>query len=192
MTRRAEAEERTKRRITESTVELHRILGPARTTVSAIAGHAGVRRSTVYRHFPDEASLFAACTAHWRAANPTPAIGPWTAVQNPDERLRVALEELYRYYRRTEEMLSSILRDSAMPVVKESLAGYEAYLAAARDALMVGRMAKGPAKRQVHAALGHALAFSTWRSLAHDQGLTNTQAAVLMCRMVEAAAGRSD
>src|SRR5207249_7502969 len=74
MMRRAEAEQYTRLRITESTVELHATLGPAQTSVSAVARHAGVRRSTVYRHFPDEQSLFSACTGHWMAANPFPDI----------------------------------------------------------------------------------------------------------------------
>src|SRR6478736_3561803 len=70
--RRAEAEAQTRLRITESDVELHGTLGPARTSMSAVAEHAGVRRSTLYRHFPDEMALFEACTSHWRAANPVP------------------------------------------------------------------------------------------------------------------------
>ena len=77
MKRRAELEELTRRRITESAVALHGTLGPARTSISAVAEHAGVRRSTVYRHFPDEAALFAACTAHWMADNPVPDLGAW-------------------------------------------------------------------------------------------------------------------
>ena len=72
MTRRAALEAETRLRITESAIALHERLGPARTTVSAIAEHAGVRRSTVYRHYPDEEALFDACSSHWRAANPPP------------------------------------------------------------------------------------------------------------------------
>src|SRR5437588_690495 len=53
---RAELQERTRRRITESALELHGTLGPSRTSISAVAEHAGVRRSTLYRHFPDEAA----------------------------------------------------------------------------------------------------------------------------------------
>ena len=84
MKKRAEAEEATRRRITESAVHLHGTRrAPPRTTVSALAEHAGVRRSTVYRHFPDEASLFAACTAHWAADNPVPDIGAWAAIEDP-------------------------------------------------------------------------------------------------------------
>ena len=61
MKRRAELEEETRRRITESAVALHERVGPAQTSITAIAELAGVRRSTVYRHFPDEETLFAAC-----------------------------------------------------------------------------------------------------------------------------------
>src|SRR3981081_164572 len=108
--RRAELEERTRQRITESAVELHGTLGPSGTSLSAVAEHAGVRRSTLYRHFPDEAALFAACTAHWSAANPPPDLGRWREIRDADDRLRVALEEIYAYYRRTERMLANLVR----------------------------------------------------------------------------------
>ena len=85
MKRRAELEQATRRRITESAVELHGSLGPARTSMSAVAEHAGVRRSTLYRHFPDEMALFEACTAHWRAANPVPDLASWAAIEDPDD-----------------------------------------------------------------------------------------------------------
>src|SRR6476659_2729549 len=62
----------TRLRITEAAVELHGTVGPARTTVSAIAERAGVQRHTVYRHFPTDADLFAACSAHYVAAHPLP------------------------------------------------------------------------------------------------------------------------
>ena len=89
--RRAETEQRTRLGITESAVDLHGTLGPARTSISAIARRAGVRRSTVYRHFPDEASLFSACTSRWMAANPFPDIDRWMAIDDPAVRLMVAL-----------------------------------------------------------------------------------------------------
>jgi len=63
MQRRAELEDQTRLRITESAVALHEELGPARTSISAIAEHAGVRRSTVYRHFPDEEALVEGASA---------------------------------------------------------------------------------------------------------------------------------
>ena len=95
--RRAELEEETRRRITAATVELHREVGPAKTTISAIAERAGVQRLTVYRHFPDERTLLGACSAHWRAGHPAPDPSPWPAIRDPEERLRVALAAFYDY-----------------------------------------------------------------------------------------------
>ena len=183
--RRAELEEQTRLRITESAVALHGTLGPSRTSVSAIAEHAGVRRSTVYRHFPDEAALFVACSSHWRATNPPPDVDAWAAIENPDKRVRTALEELYAFYRRTQAMLDNLHRDEAIvPTVQRTFSAFRGYLAAARDVLMRGR---GRAPRRVRAAVGHALAYPTWRSLAVEQELNDRQAAELMCRLVEAA-----
>jgi AcrR family transcriptional regulator len=188
MKRRAELEELTRRRITQSAVDLHGTLGPSRTSVSAIAEHAGVRRSTVYRHFPDEPALFAACTAHWRAANPVPDLERWAAVDDPDARLGQGLEELYAFYRRTEGMMSNLVRDEAtMPVVKQLFGGFREYLTGAEDTLMTGRRARGRSRRRVRAVIGHALAFTTWRSLVREQGLDDAQGADLMCRLVAAA-----
>src|SRR5919109_1488827 len=128
MRRRAELEERTRRRITESTVALHEELGPVRTSISAIAERAGVRRSTVYRHFPDEAALFAACSSHWEAANPVPDLAGWESIRDPDERLRNALGELYAYYRRTERMMENLHRDEVTtPLVRRHFTPFHEY-----------------------------------------------------------------
>lgn len=186
--RRAELEAQTQLRITESAVALHGTLGPSRTSMSAIAERAGVRRSTLYRHFPDEAAVFDACSAHWREANPAPDLGAWAAIDDPDRRLRVALEELYAYYRRTEGMLVNLYRDAElMPIVQQTFSNFGNYLTAARQTLMGGRRLRGKARDRVEAATGHALAFATWRSLARDQGLDDTAVAELMCRLVAAA-----
>src|SRR5262245_27188410 len=115
--KRAESEAETRERIAAAAAELHGTLGPARTTVSAVAERAGVQRATLYRHFPDEPALFAACSAHWAAANPPPDPTPWTEIDDPDRRLRAALADLYRWYAGNEGMLANLYRDRAvMPV----------------------------------------------------------------------------
>ena len=188
MRRRAEAQQETRRRITESAVELHGTIGPSRTSMSAVAALAGVRRSTLYRHFPDEAALFDACTAHWSAANSPPDLGVWVGIDNPDERLSVGLGELYAFYRRTDSMLENLFREEmTVPLVRERFAAFRTYFAAARDVLMAGRKLRGGARRRTQAAVGHAIAFSTWKSLVKEQGLTDAQAALLLAALVTAA-----
>jgi AcrR family transcriptional regulator len=187
--RRAELEEQTRRRITESTVALHEQLGPARTSISAVAERAGVRRSTVYRHFPDEEALFAACSSHWRAANPPPDPGAWAAIEDPVERTETALRELYAFYGRTDGMYTSLLRDEPLvPIVHRLLGDFYGYLGAIQDILMAGRRLRGRAARRTRAAIGHALAFPTWRSLTREQGLADGDAIALMCALVEGSA----
>ena len=188
MQRRAESQRQTRRRITESAVALHGTVGPSRTTMSAVAAHAGVRRSTLYRHFPDEAALFDACSAHWSAANPPPDLEAWSAIDSPDERLAVALSELYAYYRQTESMLENLFRDErTVPIVGERFAAFRGYFVAARDVLMAGRALRGAARRRTQAALGHAIAFSTWKSLVGEEGLSDAQAVALLVALVAAA-----
>jgi AcrR family transcriptional regulator len=188
MLRRAEQQEHTRRRITESAVELHGTVGPSRTSISAVAAHAGVRRSTVYRHFPDEAALFDACTAHWAAANPPPELEVWSAIESTDERLDVALGELYGFYRRTESMLDNLFRDeTTVALVEERFAQFRGYLTAARETLMAGRTLRGSARRRTRAALGHALAYSTWKSLVREEGLADADAVALVRALVSAA-----
>jgi AcrR family transcriptional regulator len=189
MKRRAELEEQTRRRITESAVALHEELGPARTSISAVAERAGVRRSTVYRHFPDDEALFAACSSHWRAANPPPDARAWAAIEEPDARLETALRELYAFYGRTEGMYTSLLRDEPLvPIIHRRLGDFYGYLRAIQDILMAGRGLRGSAARRTRAALGHALAFSTWRSLTREQGLADADAVALMCVLVDGSA----
>ena len=189
MKRRAELEELTRRRITESAVGLHEELGPARTSIAAIAERAGVRRSTVYRHFPNEDALFDACSSHWRAANPPPDPCAWATIEDPAERTKSVLRDLYAFYGRTQGMYSSLLRDEPLvPQVQRRLRDFYRYLDTIEDALMAGRGLRGRAARRTRAAIGHALAFTTWRSLSQEQGLGDPDAVALMCMLVENAA----
>jgi AcrR family transcriptional regulator len=185
---RAEAEAQTRQRITESAVKLHGSLGPANTSMSAVAEAAGVRRSTLYRHFPDERALFGACSAHWGERNPPPDISRWAEIEDPDERLRLALDELYAYYRRAGEMIDKLLRDEqSVPVVAELFGPFHRFLATATEILARGRGLRGNAAKRTRAAIGHAIAFRTWQDLTEAQGLDDDQAADVMSRLVAAA-----
>ena len=189
--RRAQSEAETRRRITEATVELHREVGPARTTISAIAERAGVQRLTVYRHFPDESDLFGACSAHWRAGHPVPDPAPWGRIADPQERLRVAIAELYAWYRADEAMIANVTRDApGIPALAAIVSdGLPAYLAALRDLLVRGWGSRGRRRELLLAAIGHALDFETWRSLERRQGLEPQAAVEVAAGAVRAAAG---
>lgn len=189
MKRRAELEAQTRQRITESAVALHGTLGPARTSMSAVAEHAGVPRSTVYRHFPDEQALLGACSAHWAAENPPPDVSQWEGIRDPHERLEVALGELYAYYRRAGGMLDKLLRDEhSVPMVAALFAPYHQLMSAITEILMRGRGLRGKARDRTRAAIGHAVSFRAWQQLTEEQGLGDAGAAELMRRLVGAAA----
>jgi AcrR family transcriptional regulator len=183
--RRAELEAQTKQRITEAAVKLHGSVGPARTTISAIADRAGVQRATVYRHFPDEETLFEACSSHWMARHPLPDTMAWSAIDDPDERLRTALREMYAWYGRGELMLERTRRDVALvPALRSSIEAFDRWRDAAADSIVRGRRERGRRRRRVRAAVGHALAFETWRSLVRDQDLAPFEAVELMATLV--------
>jgi AcrR family transcriptional regulator len=183
--RRAEQEQETRLRITEAAVDLHGSVGPARTTVSAVAERAGVQRATVYRHFPDEESLFAACSSHWAVLHPPPDPSGWAEIADPDERLCRALSELYPWYARNRQMLTNTSRDLPLvPAMRGAAEAFGIYYGVAGEALLRGRPERGARRRRVRAAIGHALAFGTWRSLVEDQGLSADEAVELIAGLV--------
>ena len=183
---RAERLEETRRRITEATVELHRTVGPAATQISEIARRAGVQRVTVYNHFPDEASLFAACSAHWRALHPAPDLEEWSRIEDSGERLRLALRALYAWYRETEPMTANILRDAeTSPALRATVeAGLGHHMAQARGILAQPFNARGHRRERIEAAVRAATDFHFWRALAP---LGDRNAAELAARFIEIA-----
>jgi AcrR family transcriptional regulator len=188
--KRADEMAKTHARITEAAIELHGTVGPSRTTMSAVAERAGVERRTLYRHFPTEADLFAACSTHYFASNPWPDLGGWRAIDDPQQRLEHALDELYTYYERTEPMLSNVLRDAELlDSARDAVAPLNEYLNEAAEVLAAGRGARGRRRQLLMGALRHALAFSTWRSLSGN-GIGRSDAAKLADALVQAAGGQ--
>lgn len=178
---RARRQAETRRHIVEAAVELHTSIGPARTSISAIAERAGVERHTVYAHFPDEHTLFQACSSHWRAMHPLPDPALWIAIDDAEAQLRAALRALYGWYALVEDDLAILIRDSTVhgltgELQRERTRALEHVLAT------LGR--RWPRRKAVRAAIGHALEFETWRSLVRRNGLTHTQAVDAMLGFV--------
>ena len=198
--KRAERQKETRLRIARATLELHETLGPALTTISAIAERAGVGRPTVYSHFPDELSLGMACSSLELSENPLPDPGPWEDISDPERRLKVALAELYAYFRRREGLWANILRDQEMPriednpdvqetddeIMKPIIVHWERMTAT----LAAGWESPDGSPRLLLGAIGLALDFQTWRTMARQQGLNDEQAIELMVGMVRCAVRR--
>lgn len=189
--KRAAQRDETRRKIVEATMQLHEELGPSDTTVTAIAERAGVERLTVYRHFPDPDGLFQECSSMFLDMVPPPDAARWETLEDPSRATRRALESLYRYFRRTEQMWSSVLRDAErIEALDAAIAEFQAYLDEIRDDLHTRWKSSGRAPRSVRGLLGHALHFPTWQSL-RAQGFGDRRMASLMTEWIEAVAGRS-
>ena len=181
MRKRAEARDATRLRIVEAAVELHSTIGPARTTVSAIAQRAGVQRHTYYRHFPEERDLLLACSGLDMERNPMPDPAPWAAIGDPVERLRTALDELYGYFAANEGMLANVTRDAQFHAETRAVMSI-------RVGPTMGAMQKvltADVPKHALAMLGLALQFPTWQSLVRDSGLSHARAVETMTAAVE-------
>lgn len=182
MTTRADQVVQTRQRIVEAIVALHSSIGPAYTTVSAIAELACVTRLTVYRHFPDDDALFAACTAHWAAQQQMPNLDAWLAESEPAMRVQVALTDLYRFFAEGEPLLTCSSRDR--DVLPEFVRRRNEERDAARLEAVLSAWPSRQRTSTRRALVAHALDFSTWRSLCHKHGLPAPSAVEAMTRLI--------
>ena len=179
MTARAEAIDSTRQRIVEAAVALHGTIGPAATTISGIADEAGVTRATVYRHFSDDAALFRACSAHWLEQQVPPDPSNWMGRTDPMDRMRVALTDLYRFFRAGESMLQHIYGDKQW-LPEEHRRGLDERSAHFTNVLLTAFPAQDRRQPRLPAVIGHAVDFWTWRSLCGEHGLPDADAVELM------------
>lgn len=144
-------------------------------------------RPTVYAHFPDADALFQACSGHVRAAVPLPDLDLLRSIEDPAERLEATLRALYAYYERLEPLLDNIQRDlPVMPVLQKINVNRAAYFEELRELLLAGRPVRGRARARLRAALGHAIDFTTWKSLVRGQGRSTDEAVELMLAFARA------
>ena len=177
--KRAETVAATRERIVEATMELHEEVGPARTTVAAIAARAGVSRPTVYNQFPDDRSLFSACSALFRGLNPAPDL-----LGLP---LEGALLAQYRFYTANEQMLTHIWRDAeALPSLAAVFEPVRQHLSGAAAELVRALGRRGARSTRATAFATLALELPAWKSLGRS-GLDDEGAAALMAALVREA-----
>jgi AcrR family transcriptional regulator len=185
MKRRAERMQQTRQQITQAAIELHQTVGPARSTVSAVAEKAGVQRHTYYAHFPELKDLYRACTAHYLELNPLPDPSWWEQISGPEERLRMALNEVYAYYQGNEAMMTNVLRDMPFdPVLQENNVLLFRHWETMRDTIADVFETSGERRAALLGAIALALDLQTWRTLVVQQGLEDDRAVELMVGMV--------
>ena len=179
--RRAEQQAETRRRIVEATVDLHGSVGPALTTLSMVAERAGVQRHTLYAHFPDERSLYLACSGLAMERDPLPDAEPWRAIADQRERLRTGLRAIYGWYERNAALAACVLRDAEYHALTKEIIAMRIgpHMAAYHEVLG----AKLSAKQR--AVLALALSFFTWRTLAREGGLKQGAAVEAMVQAVD-------
>ena len=182
---RATATEATRARIVAAALALHAAAGDLGTTVTEIARRAGVSRLTVYRHFPDEASLLVAAIADYLGRHPAPEPGSLRPIRDPHARLETGLRAAYAWFAATEALVGRAEADaSTNPALESALEPLRVRWAELRTTIDEAWPRRSFLRR---ATIGHAVAFSTWRSLCRDQGLTEHQAIALMLATVRAA-----
>jgi AcrR family transcriptional regulator len=164
--RRAKAQDETRQKIVDATVELHEELGPRATTISAIADRAGVQRLTVYRHFPDDTALFGACSSQWFGEHPLPDPAIWRALEDWRARCRAGLAALYSYYRRNTGMLASVMRDADLPAMQAPMQGFVLYFGAMYGDLTELAEPALAGNKDFGETIRHLLSFDTWQSFA--------------------------
>jgi AcrR family transcriptional regulator len=166
--RRAERQDQTRQRIVDATIALHTTIGPARTTVSAIAERAGVQRHTVYSHFPDERALGLACSGCYMERAPLPDASVWQTLADPERRLRRGFAELYAYYARHGDELAPILRDVEHHALTRELIDLRLRPALDRIAAVLAEPfhARGDRQRRLLAMLELFMQLYTWKMLA--------------------------
>jgi len=172
--RRAEHQANTRRRIVEAAVDLHSILGPGRTTISMVAERAGVQRHTLYAHFPDERSLYLACSGLAFERDPLPDAEAWRAIKSPRERLRVGLRAIYDWYERNAGLVACALRDAEYHALTREIAALKYGPRMTTYYEVLGKTLTNRHRVMLHLALS----FFTWRTLVRESGL-NQEAAVL-------------
>jgi len=181
--KRAEQQVETRRRIVEAAVDLHGSVGPALTSLSMVAERAGVQRHTLYAHFPDERSLYLACSGLTLERDPLPNAAAWRSIEERNKRLRVGLDAIYGWYERNAELAACVLRDAEYhSLTREiaelrfgpSMAAYQEVLGAE---LSIGQ----------RTVLQLALSFFTWRTLVREASLEPDAAVRAMVQAIDCA-----
>jgi len=117
----------------------------------------------------------------------------WTSIDDPAERLRAALRDVYRYWRANETLVANLMRDApVMPALVEGSASYREHLGRIWSTVVVSwSSVPGARGLRARALAATALEFETWRSLTRRHGLADEDAVESMVMAVCAVAEKT-
>ena len=186
--RRAETAAETRRRIVEATFALHSERGIADTSMTDIAGRAGVSVGTVYHHFASYTDAIDACSAYASEHVPLPEASLFEGAASRRERVARLARALVDYYERVPALVS-VRRDRHFARTLDAFAKHEAAHRRRLAALAAGRESASP----LVAALAD---IDVYRALRRE-GFGQAEAADRMAQLInlaldaETGAGRS-
>ncbi|WP_162181384.1 TetR/AcrR family transcriptional regulator [Thalassospira australica] len=179
-TRRARKEQETHQRILDAAISLSCSVGPAATTISAVATKASVQRLTVYRHFPGETDIPVQAVTHWFDHNPLPHRNDWRKDVAAENWPIAILSMLYSYYGDTRMFWPAVLADrDKLPELNATLEVYDRQLRDMQEDILRHLPHDRRTSSLCQSVTHHAVQFSTWRTLS-DKGLDTVEIAALM------------
>ena len=185
--KRADAQELTRAKILQATMQLHDEKGVAPTTFADIAGRAGVGQATVSRYFPTLDDLITACGQHvWQEMQPpVPDAAPavFAGVEGIGPRLRRLVTEVDGFYARGALRLDLASRDRELVA---PLDGFLSAVEAGVQALVREALAPAGVDAETLAVADALMRFRVWQSF-HRSGIEAERLLELRVRMLECA-----
>jgi AcrR family transcriptional regulator len=181
--KRAEQQAETRKRIVEAAVDLHSTIGPAATSFSMVAEKAGVQRHTLYAHFPDELSLFMACSGHVYEQDPLPDAAAWSGIKDASGRLTAGITAVYGWYARHASLMACVVRDMEYHAATREVVTRRAAPVIAGWHEVLGGKLSAAQRPMLHLALS----FHTWRTLVQEAGLKPAASVRAMVEAIEGA-----
>ena len=142
-----------------------------------------MQRHTLYAHFPDQRSLYMACSGLVYERDPLPEAVSWRGISDYSERLTTALAAIYAWYERNASLMACVMRDAEHHKMTQEVVAFRVAPVVAGWHKVLG--AKLTTKQR--ALLQLALSFFTWRTLIRDGGLTQDAAVQVMVRAIKCA-----
>jgi AcrR family transcriptional regulator len=174
-------------RIAAAAAELHAEKGALATSYAQIAQRAGVSLPTVYKHFPTQAQLIAACTGHVAAHGP--ALSAADILQAPalPAAARALVDATDRLHAHFEPW--QVWREHKLVPALGDVAAHRRQQLTALIAQVVARHLPADGQRELAAVWEALLSFDLWHRLVREHKLSRAAVRRILLRLLLAACG---